>query len=101
MQPSNSWFGAVGAAVIVGLIAAMSPWIIGGNGSAAPVLAAEPRGAMPGTDSVLERPLDVPNVVTVLNTNDAGAGSLRQAIISAAPGDTVVFNAGVTGTITL
>src|SRR6266851_5817915 len=101
MRPSTSWFGAVGAALIVGLIAAMSPCINGGSGSAAPVRVAEPRGAMPGVDSVLDRPLDVPLVVTVMNTNDAGAGSLRQAIISAAAGDTIVFAAAVTGTIVL
>jgi dockerin type I repeat protein len=39
--------------------------------------------------------------VTVTNTNDSGAGSLRQAISSANPNDTIVFNASVTGTITL
>lgn len=33
--------------------------------------------------------------LTVTNTNDAGAGSLRQAIISAASGDTIVFDATV------
>lgn len=41
---------------------------------------------------------------TVTNTNDAGAGSLRQAILDAngaAGADTIVFQAGVTGTITL
>ena len=37
--------------------------------------------------------------ITVSNTNDSGAGSLRQAIIDAAPGDTIDFS--VTGTITL
>jgi hypothetical protein len=36
---------------------------------------------------------------TVINTNDSGAGSLRQAIADAAPGDTINFS--VTGTITL
>ena len=35
--------------------------------------------------------------ITVANTNDSGAGSLRDAIASASPGDTINF--GVTGTI--
>ncbi|MGI8436491.1 MAG: choice-of-anchor Q domain-containing protein [Chthoniobacterales bacterium] len=39
--------------------------------------------------------------ITVANTNDSGAGSLRQAITDAAAGDTITFAAGVTGTITL
>ncbi len=37
--------------------------------------------------------------ITVTNTNDIGPGSLRQAILDAAPGDTINFS--VTGTITL
>jgi len=37
--------------------------------------------------------------ITVMNTNDSGAGSLRQAISDALPGYTIDFN--VTGTITL
>src|SRR6266705_3277439 len=37
--------------------------------------------------------------ISVTNTNDSGAGSLRQAILDAHDGDTVNF--GVTGTITL
>jgi hypothetical protein len=43
----------------------------------------------------------VPSTLTVLNTDDSGAGSLRQAILDAAPGDTVAFAANVTGTIAL
>ncbi len=39
--------------------------------------------------------------VTVPNTNDSGTGSLRQATIDAGNEDTIVFAAGVTGTITL
>jgi hypothetical protein len=39
--------------------------------------------------------------VTVTNTNDSGACSLRQAISDAGNEDTIVFAAGVTGTITL
>ena len=39
--------------------------------------------------------------LTVINTNDSGAGSLRQAITTAASGDTITFQTGVTGTITL
>jgi predicted outer membrane repeat protein len=38
---------------------------------------------------------------TVTNTNDSGAGSLRQVIADATPGDTIVFAAGAAGTITL
>jgi len=37
--------------------------------------------------------------LTVTNLNDAFAGSLRQAIQDAAPGDTIGFAAGLTGTI--
>src|SRR5436190_9534483 len=38
--------------------------------------------------------------ITVTNTNDSGAGSFRQAIIAASPGDTINFAPSVT-TITL
>ena len=38
---------------------------------------------------------------TVKNLNDSGADSLRQVLLNALPNDTVVFEAGVTGTIAL
>ena len=38
--------------------------------------------------------------ITVTNTNDSGAGSFRQAIIAASPGDTINFAPSVT-TVTL
>lgn len=42
------------------------------------------------------------STLTVVNTSDSGAGSLRQAIIDATSGDTVGFDAGLSGqTITL
>src|SRR5439155_897845 len=39
--------------------------------------------------------------ITVVNTNDSGAGSLRQALADANDGDTINFDVSVTGTITL
>ena len=40
--------------------------------------------------------------LTVINTNDSGSGSLRQAIAAAAPGDTINFSlSGCPCTITL
>jgi len=44
------------------------------------------------------------NTITVTNTTDTtgtGSGSLRAAIAAAMPGDTITFNSGLTGTITL
>ena len=39
--------------------------------------------------------------ITVLNNNDNGSGSLRQAVASAGSGDSIVFAPAVTGTIAL
>lgn len=39
--------------------------------------------------------------LTVLNTSDAGPGSLRDLVTSATPGDTITFDASVSGTIPL
>jgi hypothetical protein len=39
--------------------------------------------------------------ITVMNTNDSGAGSLRAALTSANDGDTIDFQAAVTGAVTL
>ncbi len=41
------------------------------------------------------------NTVTVTNTSDSGAGSLRNAIAAAASGDTIDFNVPLPATITL
>ena len=43
----------------------------------------------------------LPSTVTVLNTNDSGPDSLRQAMLGASPGDTILFQQGLTGTIAL
>ena len=55
-----------------------------------------------GTGTITDN--DVANNVTVTNTNDSGAGSLRQAILdaNAAPGvDTITFNIAGTGVRTI
>jgi hypothetical protein len=41
------------------------------------------------------------STLTVTNLNDSGTGSLRAEILAASSGDTIVFNSGLTGTITL
>jgi len=40
-------------------------------------------------------------IFTVTNTNNAGAGSLRQAVQDAASGDSIRFQTGLSGTIVL
>ncbi|HEX6278727.1 MAG TPA: choice-of-anchor Q domain-containing protein, partial [Pyrinomonadaceae bacterium] len=39
-----------------------------------------------------------PATITVINTNDSGAGSLRQALVDATPGSTINFNPNVFST---
>src|SRR5262249_41456749 len=41
------------------------------------------------------------NTITVVSTQDSGPGSLRDAIASAAPGDTIGFNVPLPATITV
>jgi predicted outer membrane repeat protein len=41
------------------------------------------------------------STVVVINLNDSGAGSLRDAINNATPGETITFQPGLTGTIPL
>lgn len=41
------------------------------------------------------------STLTVVNLNDSGAGSLRGQIAAAAPGDTINFKAGLSGTVGL
>ncbi len=53
----------------------------------------------PAVETLDDRTL--PSVLTVLNTNDSGAGSLRDSINTAVNGDTIMFDSSVQGTITL
>ena len=60
------------------------------------------RGYLPRLEALEDR--YAPATFTVLNSDDAGAGSLRQAVLDAnttSGADTVVFEASLSGTITL
>ncbi len=70
----------------------------GKSGAVGPVMVA------PASVGAARAPAAEAATFTVTNTNDSGAGSLRQAIEDAnadTAADTIVFQAGVTGTITL
>jgi hypothetical protein len=69
----------------LGAGAAVAPLLVTG-GAALITLSPAPAGAA---------------TLTVTSLADSGAGSLRQALADAGPGDTVAFQAGLTGTITL
>jgi hypothetical protein len=61
---------------------------------------ATPASANKLSDASLQ-PRVLQTVITATNTNDSGAGSLRQAIMDAATGDTIRFAPSVSGTIAL
>jgi hypothetical protein len=61
--------------------------------------AKRPRGYCPRMETLEDR--SVPSTLTVVNVNDQGAGSLRQAIQDAQSGDTITFNLPTASTITL
>ncbi|MEN3369734.1 MAG: hypothetical protein V7609_1877 [Verrucomicrobiota bacterium] len=69
-----------------------------GTNLAADVLTDDPNVAGAANPTVT---LLCANPATVINLNDAGAGSLRQALVDVCDGGAINFQAGLTGTITL
>jgi len=69
--------------------------VIGGIG----ILGActDSRSAAPTSPSAARRTVSAATTITVANTNDAGAGSLRQAIADATDGSTVQFDPSIAG----
>src|SRR5262245_23889209 len=61
--------------------------------------ATAPRPFVPRLEMLEGR--DVPSTLTVVNLGDSGAGSLRGQLAAAAPGDTIDFAAGLSGTVFL
>jgi len=61
--------------------------------------ATAPRPFVPRLDVLEDRSL--PSTLTVVNLGDSGAGSLRGQLAAAAPGDTIDFASGLSGTIFL
>ena len=61
-----------------------------------------PIRAMPSDQALPAGPATPQAIFTVLNTDDSGPGSLRQAVLDANPGDTIVFTSTLASqTITL
>src|SRR5256885_650861 len=55
----------------------------------------------PLTSDRIATPRPTASTITVINTNDSGAGSLRQALLDAHDGDTIAFNIPPLSTISL
>jgi hypothetical protein len=75
-------------------LSASASWLSWSGGGRARSCRPE-RRRRPRLEALEDRTL--PAVLTVLNTNDSGDGSLRGEIAAAAGGDTIVFDHGLTG----
>src|SRR5262249_13158752 len=107
VSPLDPLLGAAadnGGPIYTSALLAGSPAVDAGDDSLTNSLAFDERGHPRRAGA----PVDIgayevnpPLTISVLNTNDAGTGSLRQAIVMAAPGDSILFATGVSGTISL